>query len=323
MNACSTRVSACALVSLLTAAPAHAAGQYNITDLGTLGGTGSVARAINARGQVVGWASTTGDAAQHAFLYSGGVMQDLGTLGGTNGCAWGINASGQVVGQANTAGDAAEHAFLYGGGVMQDLGTLGGANSYGWGINSGGQVVGDAQKTGELTRAAFVCSAGVMQDLDTFGGSRSGAALINDSGQVVGYAYTTGNAASHAFLYSSGTMIDLNSLLPANSGWTLTEARAINDSGQIVGYGTNPMGQTHAFLLTPRARAGDAESAGAERVSARGREEIGRVSLMQAEGHQQKTCIDSACTLQCQLNRNPRASASICGSSTHHLKMAP
>ena len=28
-------------------------------------------------------------------------------------------------------------------------------------------------------------------------------------------------------------------------------ANAVNDSGQIVGYGTNPTGQTHAFLLTP------------------------------------------------------------------------
>jgi probable HAF family extracellular repeat protein len=35
------------------------------------------------------------------------------------------------------------------------------------------------------------------------------------------------------------------------SGWNLVEATALNDVGQIVGYGTNPLGQTHAFLLTP------------------------------------------------------------------------
>jgi probable HAF family extracellular repeat protein len=29
------------------------------------------------------------------------------------------------------------------------------------------------------------------------------------------------------------------------------QATAINNSGQIVGYGTNPQGQTDAFLLTP------------------------------------------------------------------------
>jgi hypothetical protein len=43
-------------------------------------------------------------------------------------------------------------------------------------------------------------------------------------------------------------MTDLNSLLPANSGWILSNATGINDSGQIVGVGTYN-GQTQAFLL--------------------------------------------------------------------------
>jgi probable HAF family extracellular repeat protein len=45
-------------------------------------------------------------------------------------------------------------------------------------------------------------------------------------------------------------MIDLNSLLPADSGWQLTEAKAINDSGQIVGYGIYNGQNPHAFLLS-------------------------------------------------------------------------
>jgi probable HAF family extracellular repeat protein len=49
-------------------------------DLGTLGGTSSAGNAINAAGQITGYANTVGDAAQHAFLYTNGAMVDLNTL---------------------------------------------------------------------------------------------------------------------------------------------------------------------------------------------------------------------------------------------------
>ena len=70
-----------------------------MTDLGTLGGSTSYAFGINNAGQVTGYATTAGDAAAHAFLYSGGKMIDLGSLGGTSeGLA--LNNAGQVVGEA-------------------------------------------------------------------------------------------------------------------------------------------------------------------------------------------------------------------------------
>ncbi len=47
-----------------------AARQYSVTDLGTLGGGGSQAGAINNRGQVVGFYSRTASEIQHAILWS-------------------------------------------------------------------------------------------------------------------------------------------------------------------------------------------------------------------------------------------------------------
>jgi probable HAF family extracellular repeat protein len=54
--------------------------QYVVTDIGTLGGDYTQARAINAAGQVVGWSFPTGSVFYHAFLWSNGSMQDIGSL---------------------------------------------------------------------------------------------------------------------------------------------------------------------------------------------------------------------------------------------------
>src|SRR5262249_14025294 len=98
---------------------------YQVTSLGTLGGTFVVPRDINMSGQVVGYSTLAGDNAQHAFLYDG-VMHDLGTLGGIYSDADGINAAGQVTGAATrNDGTSLAHAYLYDG-QMHDLGILGG-----------------------------------------------------------------------------------------------------------------------------------------------------------------------------------------------------
>jgi probable HAF family extracellular repeat protein len=100
-----------------------------------------------------------------------------------------------------------------------------------------------------LEQRLLLSATYAITDLGTLGGPDSYATGINASGQVVGSSYTS-NSTSHAFLYSAGVTIDLNSLIPADSGWTLSNANAINDRGQIVGQGINPGGQPHAFLLT-------------------------------------------------------------------------
>ena len=110
---------------------AHAAlgPAYQIVDLGTLGGTSSYARGINASGQIVGYSYLPGDSFYHAFVYTNGTMTDLGTLGGKSSQAYGINDNGIIVGTANTSaggGTAATHAFSLSAGHMSDLGTLGG-----------------------------------------------------------------------------------------------------------------------------------------------------------------------------------------------------
>ncbi|MBL8094882.1 MAG: hypothetical protein JNL73_12010 [Anaerolineales bacterium] len=221
-------------------------------DLGTLGGTTSYAFEINNAGQVVGYACCAPDTyLSHAVLWGSGGIVDLGDLDPlwpAISAAYGINDAGQVVG--GSYDDSANfHAFLWQNGSMQDLGTLGGDYSSAEAINKNGQVVGTA-RLANGTPHAFLWQNGSMQDLGALTWDQSIAYDINDKGQVVG-ALQTGQT-SHAFLWANGQMQDLNSLIPANTGWVLQEARAINNKGRIVGFGALN-GQTRAFLLKPSA----------------------------------------------------------------------
>ncbi len=70
-------------------------------DLGNLGGTNAVANALNNANNVVGW-SQIASGAQHAFVYSNGMMQDLNLLIPTSAnitliSAVGIDGSGRIV----------------------------------------------------------------------------------------------------------------------------------------------------------------------------------------------------------------------------------
>ena len=83
----SARIIASALFAVLCILPV--AGQaskpnYKVLDLGTLGGSLSIAFGLNDRGQVEGFSTRLGDGSVHAFVWRDGIMTDLGTLGGPN-----------------------------------------------------------------------------------------------------------------------------------------------------------------------------------------------------------------------------------------------
>ncbi|NNM84789.1 MAG: DUF3466 family protein [Phycisphaerales bacterium] len=261
-----------------------------LTNLGTLGGSGSYAYSINAAGIVVGGARIS-SGALHAFSDStgtpGATMADLGTLGGSSSAAYGINNTGAIVGYAdNSAGNY--NAFIYSNGHMTNLGTLGGSTSNALGINNAGTVVGYSATSGG-SRNAFSDATGTpgatMADLGTLAGSSTSAGYgVNTGGTIVGYSGQTpfiysGTAMSglgvngyatavntadtvvgaaingagyYAFSYSGGALTDLNSVtVNLPSGFTLSRAEGINSLGDIVGYGINSSGNTEAFLLTP------------------------------------------------------------------------
>ena len=137
------------------------------TDLGTLGGLGSIATYVNNSGQAVGYSYYNNLTEQtEAFLDTNDTLVPLGFLGtGTDSEAAGINSSGEIVGFSGTVpyGTPANmdgHAFLYSNGAMTDLGTLGGSFSYATAVNDSGEIVGYSStapnQTMDLNDHAFI-----------------------------------------------------------------------------------------------------------------------------------------------------------------------
>ena len=225
-----------------------------MTDLGTLDGTAasSKALAVNSSGQVAGWSTAPGGTGDVAVLYANGSMTDLGTIdGGIASVANGINDAGVVIGNSDTA-SSDERGFVYHNGTITDIGTLGGPNSSVDAINNNGVVTGSSQDAGDVSHP-FVYSNGTMTSLGTYNIDTTPQA-INDNGEIVGTTYgvnASGYPFTDAFVYQNGKFQDLNALIPAGSGWRLSDAIAVNVSGQILVDATNSSGQTHAVLLTP------------------------------------------------------------------------
>ena len=129
-----------------------------MSDLGTLGGSESRARAINSAGDIVGFSATPSDFAYHAFLVpAGGSMMDLGTIAGyNNSSAYGINDAGVIVG----TGSAQAPPFVYSPGTgMQDLRELVDNREFhltaAVAINRVGQIAAQGSNT-EFTAGAFL-----------------------------------------------------------------------------------------------------------------------------------------------------------------------
>jgi probable HAF family extracellular repeat protein len=160
-----------------------------VTDLGTLGGTDSIAYGVNSSGQIVGRARNAQEL-NRAFIYQNGVMTSLGTLGGTGSVGEAINDAGSAVGYAQDVNDQFR-GFVYSAGVMTSIGTLGGNESQALDINNAGQVVGFARNASGNPRA-IMYENGVLMDLNTLLPAGSGWSVleiaheINDSGWIVG-----------------------------------------------------------------------------------------------------------------------------------------
>ncbi len=264
-------------LAAIPAAPAAAGGGYTITDLGTFGGTYSVASAVNDNGIVVGQAEyPNGDA--HAFLYGGALpLTDLMTLGGSFSDATDVNSNKEVVGDAADSADHDQSFRWPGGGSLQLIPTLGGLGGFALAVNDDGVIVGDANTaTGELHVYMYDGSlTDVSLLLAPLGATFSVVADINAAKEVVGQAVLSGFVHARAFRWTPGHQAELLGTLPGGSE---AGARAVNDNGEVVGNSNSGVAADfHAVAWDAAGSITDLGSLGGSNATAEGVNEAGQV----------------------------------------------
>jgi probable HAF family extracellular repeat protein len=242
--------------------------EYDVIELGTLGGSNSAAFGMNDRGQVVGWSLDSSNRAQ-AFVWQNGTMTGLGfSPGGNSSVARAINNNGLITGYASSPTNA--HAFLFITNTLVDIGTVGGARSWGYAINDQGDIAGSSRITNSGPSANDI--NGFLWRSNSFTRIRSyhewyscDGFGMNESRRICGTTFLW--AASErwwAYVWfdnnSNGVdeeleMMVLGALGGTNwNNYTHSGAYGINDLGQVVGYttvATNTAYPVHAFLVTP------------------------------------------------------------------------
>jgi probable HAF family extracellular repeat protein len=237
------------LIAPVSSVSADTVRVYHIEDLGFLGnGTYLVGVAMNAGGDIAGYAIGS-EGTLRAFRWTAaGGLEDLGTNGGRAAMALGINDNGDVVGKYWDQ-NWFDHSFIARrGGAMTDLKAAYPQIFLANAISNDGRLTGHTWQGSSWQGFAFRTQPdGTLQEISPYFGYGTG---INDQGDVAGVGWHDPSltAPQTAFRYSDATgYVDLGTLSGGRSG-----GRSINRDGVIVGWsGGIEDVPTHAFRAKP------------------------------------------------------------------------
>ncbi len=236
-----------------------------VLDLPDFGGGSGRALGINNAAQIVGYASTAGQA-ERAFLFDG-TLHDLGVPSGWNtSYAHAVNdAQPRLVIGAAQQSPFARAAFVWtvaaaGAGytisVSDPLPGLGGSpngqSTEAAAVNGAGTIVGGAYSPANQQRpvrwsAGSLAPTELALEPGQVGGFVHG---VNASGTMVGYGSPASGACLVALVWPAGSTGSTSPTSLPGLGGCFSMAKAVNDAGDIAGSATARRGGSRAVLWT-------------------------------------------------------------------------
>jgi hypothetical protein len=223
-----------------------------------LGQTLGRAQDINDSNVAVG--SVNSGSSQRASIYSGGtatIITRTTSIGCYGNVAYGINNSNLIVGTGLDPNNAARNVgFVYDMTTdsAYEVGVLPGKNgALCFDVSDAGYVVGSSMlNQGDSLPFIWSAAGGTVAIPLPTGTSMAGARGVNSAGWAVG---TASSAYAIPFVYDGTATYRLADLLPAGSGWDLSNntsssALGISESGIIVGSGVYN-GNVHGYAMIP------------------------------------------------------------------------
>jgi len=213
-------------LSVLSVAQAQT--EYSYVRFNVPNGSQTLARGINARGDIIGSYVDT-DGVGHDFLLHNRVYTNIDYPGNAAANARAINAQGDIVGVLNDADGT--HGFLFRDGQLTKIDYPGASSTVAFGINNSGDITGRYSTPDETF--GFILSNGVFRNVHIPAGSTLGVYAAEDDGvSLVGDVVLKSDSSEHAFVKR---LSQVQLLDPPTTVFPCSHARGINERGEVVG----------------------------------------------------------------------------------------
>ena len=228
MNAISVKLIATVSFGLLLSSALFAT-DYRYTKIDVPNASQTIARGINARGDIIG-SYTDADGAGHDFLLHDGVYTNIDYPGGAGG-ARAINARGDIAGILDDADGA--HGFVFSDGTLTKIDYPGASATRAFGINNTGDITGQyTTKFGVVF--GFILRDGTFQKIRVPASDRTSAYGAEDNGRViVGDVVVSADSSTRGFVQHKPGDVQL--LDPPGTIFPCSHARGINERGDVAG----------------------------------------------------------------------------------------